>query len=232
MDKVSVMKKKHNLSVSDDVSQMSFDIGSPNRTTFYSQHNHHNTDNLSFFNNNQKPGSSVNYFSNNQKGCDSNNLKYVVKSNNRNVISENLSLLSEDNKSRSCLPDKSTSFFDKKIPSTSSLSKKTCSSNQKAIVDDKMFYEPFDVGSFYNKSKGMSREGLIRLYRNVYKPDISHKFKKSLLGKVERSCSHKYFKDFSWAAYSPAHDGLFCIACTLFGHQFPSKNSRVTLLYL
>lgn len=70
----------------------------------------------------------------------------------------------------------------------------------------------------------------MRLYNNVFKPNESYIFP-STPGKDGCKCSVKYLHSFSWLAYSPSLDGLFCLPCTLFGHQFPSKNSHVTLLF-
>ena len=69
------------------------------------------------------------------------------------------------------------------------------------------------------------------MYRNVFKPSASYNFPKTKIGSSKRSCCYKYLKDFPWAAYSPSLDGLFCVPCALFGHQFRSKNSRVSILY-
>ena len=48
---------------------------------------------------------------------------------------------------------------------------------------------------------------------------------------MQRSCSLNLISYFEWVAFSPSCDGLFCLSCTLFVNQFPSKNTRITMLY-
>ena len=60
-----------------------------------------------------------------------------------------------------------------------------------------------DVAKFSSIVKTMSsREDIMRLYKNVYKPDESFKFPKTKICNVERSFSFKFLSMYPWLAYS------------------------------
>ena len=41
----------------------------------------------------------------------------------------------------------------------------------------------------------------------------------------------EWFKEFAWLAYSESKEGCFCMACVLFGHEFPGKGGNLKNLY-
>ena len=92
-------------------------------------------------------------------------------------------------------------------------------------------FPDFDVASYFNRAPGLNRQQLFELKEKVYKPGENFKFPKSRFGTLQRSCNLSYLKNYDWVAYSKREDGLFCLPCSLFGHQFPSKNTRIDLLY-
>ena len=75
----------------------------------------------------------------------------------------------------------------------------------------------FDVATFHKQVKGKNREEIMTLYKSLVRQNVVF--------------HTNFLSSFPWLAYSSSLDGSFCLACTLFGHNFPSKNSRVNLLY-
>ena len=145
-----------------------------------------------------------------------------------------------------CLPIRflclSTGFLESNYSeymSTSSLSKSPIPCPDKKKTETlKKFQTGFvdevldnDVALCQKKVIGMNRQEILELFENIFRPDESFVFPKTYFGKVKRGCSISMLSSFHWVAYSQSCDGLFCIACTLFGHQFPSKNSRIDLLF-
>ena len=92
--------------------------------------------------------------------------------------------------------------------------------SRKAVLDN-------DKATYIQKIKTLTKNEVLKLATNVFRPDPSHKFLKT----NGRSFLHKWLSSFSWLAYSPSVDGAFCLPCVLFGHSFPLKNKKLSNLF-
>jgi hypothetical protein len=57
-------------------------------------------------------------------------------------------------------------------------------------------------------------------------PPKIYKDKRAKLGVMKRYCSHNWFQQFEFLAYSKKHDGVYCLSCVLFpddAHRRPAK---------
>ena len=94
--------------------------------------------------------------------------------------------------------------------------KKKSEKFQTGIVDEVL---DNDIALCQKKVIGMNRQNIVDLFENIFRPDESFVFSKTYFGKVMCGCSISMLSLFHWVAYSQSCDGLFCIACILFGHQ-------------
>ena len=100
------------------------------------------------------------------------------------------------------------------------------SSNTVAIdvlhADSNVYPHNYDIATYRTKVKTLSREGIVDLINNIYKPDDVFVFPK----RNGRSFRIQWLKMFPWLAYSPSADGCFCLPCVLFGDNFKLKNKK------
>ena len=108
--------------------------------------------------------------------------------------------------------------------------------NQSLVVTNTAVSNPpiidyaFDIALYRDKiGQGINQTQILKLYENVFKPDKYYNFPKNSKG---RSFLLKWLERFSWLAYSPSQNGVYCICCCLFGDNFPSKKGKVSYLFL
>ena len=84
----------------------------------------------------------------------------------------------------------------------------------------------YDVATYRSKAPFISDIEKKDLIKNVFFPDDNFSFPET-----NRSFKSEWFKWFPWLCYSPSEDAVCCLACVLFGHNFPEKASRVKKFY-
>ncbi|XP_046839990.1 uncharacterized protein LOC124434153 [Xenia sp. Carnegie-2017] len=91
---------------------------------------------------------------------------------------------------------------------------------------------PYDVGFYREKVRGMEIHEIEKLVKNVFVRDECYEFPKTVdANGRSRSFRHDWLKDYLWLSYSPSLNGAFCLPCVLFGDRFPSKNSRIKIFF-
>ena len=70
----------------------------------------------------------------------------------------------------------------------------------------------YDVGTYYDKAEGLTREQLLDLIKNISVPEKSYIFPKDV---NNRSFRRVWLDDYSWLCYSPSNYGGYCLPCTL-----------------
>ena len=66
----------------------------------------------------------------------------------------------------------------------------------------------------------------VDLIKNMFVPEENFCFPETT-----RSFKYEWLLLLPWLCYSPSEDASYCLSCVLFGHDFPTKASRVKNLF-
>ena len=89
-----------------------------------------------------------------------------------------------------------------------------------------IYKSKYDVAIYREKAPYLSYDQKVDLIKNVFMPEKCFCFPEAT-----RSFKHEWLLLFPWLCYSPSEDASYCLSCVLFGHDFPTKASRVKNLF-
>ena len=143
------------------------------------------------------------------------------------------SLETASKKSVASASDKLTNFFKTsvlpKFSKKKTLNVNICNNEavNESVTNMPQTVSKYDVGTYYDKAEGLTREQLLDLIKNVSVPEKSYIFPKDV---NNRSFRRVWLDDYSWLCYSPSNYGGYCLPCTLFSHKVPNKTNKATNL--
>ncbi|XP_014352110.1 52 kDa repressor of the inhibitor of the protein kinase-like isoform X2 [Latimeria chalumnae] len=83
----------------------------------------------------------------------------------------------------------------------------------------------------YAGNKQLTDETKYEVLKNVWIPPVNYKFPKKVENGKNRSFNASWLKQFQWLAYSPKHDGAFCVYCVLFAKAAGKIYHKLDKLY-
>ena len=89
-----------------------------------------------------------------------------------------------------------------------------------------IYKSKYDVATYREKAPHLSYSEKVDLIKNVFVPEKNFCFPETT-----RSFKYEWLLLFPWLCYSPSEDASYCLSCVLFGHDFPTKASRVKNLF-
>ena len=143
------------------------------------------------------------------------------------------SLETASKKSVASASDKLTNFFKTsvlpKFSKKKTLNVNICNNEavNESVTNMPQTVSKYDVGTYYDKAEGLTREQLLDLIKNVSVPEKSYIFPKDV---NNRSFRRVWLDDYSWLCYSPSNYGGYCLPCTLFSYKVPNKTNKATNL--
>ena len=113
------------------------------------------------------------------------------------------------------------SSFGRRFPSLGRWSFVWCTVDSSCIHKSK-----YDVATYREKAPHLSYGEKVDLIKNVFVPEKNFRFPETT-----RSFKYEWLLLLPWLCYSPSEDETYCWSCILFGHDFPTKASRVKNLF-
>ena len=89
-----------------------------------------------------------------------------------------------------------------------------------------IYKSKYDVATYRENAPHLSYSEKVDLIKNVFVPEKNFCFPETT-----RSFKYEWLLLFPWLCYSPSEDASYCLSCVLFGHDFPTKASRVKNLF-
>ena len=85
-----------------------------------------------------------------------------------------------------------------------------------------IYKSKYDVATYREKAPQLSYDKKVDLIKKVFVPEKYFRFPETI-----RFFKYEWLLLFPWLCYSPSEDASCCLSCVLFGHDFPTKASRV-----
>ena len=89
-----------------------------------------------------------------------------------------------------------------------------------------IYKSKYDVATYREKAPHLSYSEKVDLIKKVFVPEKIFCFPETT-----RSFKYEWLLLFHWLCYCPSEDASYCLSCVLFGHDFPTKASRLKIYF-